>query len=112
MKDPLDLFFGLGDKVTKGNPQRKADFDYYMLWIIFLAFLVVFGTYIHSFIVTMEFGKLGWAVVIFGILWFQYYNLKNVRDTRKIMKSMPKSQEKEEKIETIDDMIRGFNKKE
>ena len=41
-KSPMDFFFSLGEKATKGDPKRKADFDYCMLWIIFLAFTSIF----------------------------------------------------------------------
>jgi hypothetical protein len=114
MKDPISFFFSLGDKVTKGNPQRKADFDYYMLWIIFIAFVTVLVSYIRSFIMTLDFGKLGWGVVIFGILWFQYFTLKGAREARKYIKSIPqtpKNEEKDEKIEDVDEMVESFKEK-
>jgi len=110
MKSPIEFFFSLGDKVTKGNPRRKADFDYYMLWIIFIAFLSVLIGNIYSFIITKELAKLGWGLVIFGILWFQYFSLKGSREARKYLKSIPKeNKEEDNKIEGLKDMISGFN---
>ena len=118
MESPIEFFFGLGDKVTKGNPQRKADFDYYMLWTIFIAFFSVFFGYIWAFynsIVTgnIDFGKLGWGVVIFGVLWFQYFTLKSAREARKYLKSIPPTpkNQKEEEIEDVNEMVGGFKDK-
>lgn len=111
MQSPISFFFGLGDRVTKGNPARKADFDYYMLWVMFIAFLTVFIGYVNSFIKTKAFGQLGWALVILCILWFQYYTLKGAREARKYIKSIPKEDKKEdEKIEDLNEMIKGFKK--
>jgi len=44
MKSPLDLFFKMGEKVTRGDPERQADFIYYMVWILFSAFLIMFAS--------------------------------------------------------------------
>jgi len=109
MQDPINWFFSLGDKVTKGDPQKKADFDYYMLWVIFLAFLTTLAGYIYSFVETMDFTQIGWAVVIFGILWFQYFTLKGVRETRKLSKSIPPRTKEDDKIEDADEMLKSFD---
>ncbi len=50
MKTPFDLFFKLGDKITKGDIKRKTDFDYYFLWIMFIAFFTLFISYLLKFI--------------------------------------------------------------
>jgi hypothetical protein len=106
----LDFFFSLGDKVTKGDAQRKADFDYYMLWVMFGAFILVLVSDLVGFIKTMDFSKLGWSVVIFCVCWFQYYGLKNAREGRKLMKSMPKTnKEKDDKIDDFKSMMKGFD---
>jgi ABC-type multidrug transport system fused ATPase/permease subunit len=113
MKSPIEFFFSLGDKVTKGDQKRKADFDYYMLWVMFIAFVSVFVGYVKAFYDSLELTKLGWAFVILCILWFQYYTLKSAREARKYMKSNPPlNKQQEEKIENIEDMIKGFDKKE
>lgn len=106
MKSPLDYFFALGDKVTKGNPQRKADFDYYMLWIIFLAFASIWATYVWK-AVSGSLGAALWSVVLFGICWFQYFSIKNVYEMRKMKKSI-KPEAISEKIESVDEMLEGF----
>ena len=109
MKSPLDIFFNLGNKITKGDQKRKADFDYYMLWIIFVAFFSIFVDNLYFFIKTLQISKLGWAIVIFGILWFQYFGLKMSYESRKLMKTMI-NYDKKEKIENVSEMIKGFAK--
>ena len=84
-KNPMDLFFSIGNKVTGGDPQRKASFDYYLMWIMFLAFLMIMFSNINSFIITGRYSFLGWALVIFAILWFQYWSLGMAREARKMM---------------------------
>lgn len=107
---PITWFFSLGDKVTKGDPARKADFDYYMLWVMFIAFFSVFIGYASAFYKSLALSQLGWAFVILCILWFQYYTLKGAREARKMIKSMPRENKKEDnKIENLDEMIKGFN---
>jgi len=109
MKSPLDIFFNLGNKITKGDQKRKADFDYYMLWIIFVAFFSIFVDNLYFFIKTLQISKLGWAIVIFGILWFQYFGLKMSYESRKLMKTVI-NYDKKEKIENVSEMIKGFAK--
>ena len=104
------MFFSLGDKVTGGDPKRKANFDYAMLWIIFLAFFSIFADNLYMFITTLQISKLGWAIVIFGIMWFQYFGLKTAYEGRKFMKNMP-SDEEPDKIEGIKEMLDGFDEK-
>ena len=110
MKNPLDMFFSLGEKVTKGDPKRKANFDYSMLWVIFLAFFSILVDSLYIFFRTLQVSKLGWAFVMFGILWFQYFALKSAYEGRKLMKNMTIEKEPE-KIENVKDMFKSFNKK-
>ena len=35
MKNPLEIFFSIGEKVTGGDPKKMMDWNYYMLWIMF-----------------------------------------------------------------------------
>jgi hypothetical protein len=110
MRNPLEVFFSVGDKVTKGDMKRKQDFDYYMFWIIFLAFFSIFLTNVYR-AVTGEIIAIFWALVMFGICWFQYNNLKNLWQARKIMKEMGSEVHQkieEEKIENISEMKKGF----
>ena len=108
MQSPINLFFKLGDKATGGDPKKKADFDYYILWIMFVAFVGVFISDLIGFFESYDYSKLGWAIFILCILWFQYFGLKTARDSRKLMKQITPAQ-KNEKIEDVKDMISGFN---
>lgn len=110
-KSPLDMFFKLGDLATKGDPKRKADFDYCMLWIIFGAFTSIFIGNIWAFFQTYELAKLGWACFGLAIMWFQYNNLKAVREMRKMQAQQPQQPKKPEVIETVDEMLKEFKKK-
>ena len=112
-KSPLEFFFSLGDRVTRGDPEKKADFDYYMLWIIFLAFFGIFFGNIKNFIETTQFQFLGWALFGLAIMCFQYFNLKMSWQMRKARKKAIKDGPQEEKdIESIDDMLKDFKPKE
>lgn len=88
-KSPIDYFFTLGDKVTKGNPVRKAQFDYYLMWIMFGAFVMIAGSNFNAFWQTGSFKYLGWSIVILAICWFQYFSLKMAREAVKLMSRQP-----------------------
>ena len=105
--NPIEYFFKLGEKVTKGDLKRKADFDYYLLWIMFIAFFTIFIDNLYVFFfVTQRFSNLGWAFVMVAILWFQYGGLKSVYDMRKLMKE-PK---KPIITESPEEMLKLFDK--
>ncbi len=112
MRSPMDLFFKIGDKVTKGDMKKKADFDYYFLWLIFLAFCFVLFGNARNFYLTHQLQYLGWSFVMFGILWFQYFTLKNVREMRKLQEELSqnivKAEPKEEKDDSLQEMKEGF----
>lgn len=116
MKNPINFFFSLGDKVTKGDQVRKAQFDYYLMWCIFLAFTTVMVNYWISFYQTGKISSLAWGFVIFGILWFQYFALKMSRTAYLTVKSFRESVKNnssgkiEEKIESEAEMLKGFEK--
>lgn len=110
MKSPIDLFFKLGDKVTKGDMKRKSDFDYYFMWIMFLAFCSVLVGNGINFYKTHQLQYLGWALVMVAILWFQYFALKGVREIRKIQNQFSQKIEvKPIKEDKISDMIGEFD---
>lgn len=117
MRSPMDLFFKLGAKVTKGDPQRKADFDYTFLWVIFVAFAAILIGNLRSFYYTHQVQYLGWALVMVGILWFQYFTLMAQREMRKIQKqSMENAQnpkeeppKKEVEEDSVEDMLKEFD---
>ncbi len=108
---PLSIFFGLGDKVTKGDPVRKANFDYYMLWIILLAFFFVFLGNLFNFFVDYQIQYLGWSAFALAVMWFQYSSLSNMWKMREAQKDMKVTDvKKEEKIENVDEMLKSFEK--
>lgn len=103
MKNPIEYFFNLGNKFTNGDPKRKMDWDYYMLWIMFLAFLTVLSDNLYLFIKTQRFYNLGWSFVMLAILWFQYFGLKSAYEMRKLINSNI-----ENKIESKEEMEKEF----
>ena len=113
MPNPIAFFFSLGDKVTKGDIKRKADWDYYLLWIMFLAFFSVLVSNFNSFLQTvntdfmLSLKYLGWSGVMAAIMWFQYYGLKAAYEMRKAIKSQV-IEKKEEKEVSIDEMLKDF----
>ena len=108
--NPFELFFSLGNKITGGDPKRLADWNYYMMWIMFLAFsMIMISNLYNFFFVSQDFSALGWALVMFAILWFQYQGLTQTYHIRKMLKGQkPKEPEKELKAESIDEMLEGF----
>lgn len=110
-KNPMDFFMSLGTKVTKGDPVRKMDFDYYFMWIIFLAFTTILISNLYDFFfVSQRFSSIGWAAVMLGIIWFQYHTLTQFYEMRKAMRLRAKEPEPEMKIESMEDMLEGFKK--
>ena len=109
-KNPMDFFFSLGDKVTKGDAQRKAMFDYYLMWIMFLAFLMIMFSNLNSFLVTGRYSYLGWAFVILAICWFQYWSLRMAREAR-IMMAKQNPGVKYNEVEDMDEMLKVTSKK-
>lgn len=105
MNNPLEFFFKLGEKVTKGDIKRKVDFDYYMLWVIFFAFLGIFVGNLIDFVKYQKLSNLGWAFFGMAIMWFQYFGLKQMYDYRKLI-NLPKE---EMKVEPVEEMLKSFN---
>lgn len=109
MKSPLEFFFSLGDKVTGGDAYRKASFDYYLLWIMFLAFLLIAGSNINTFLDTGRYSYIGWSIVMLAVAWFQYSSLKMSYEARKLMKQMRIPQKELDTIEDVDKMLEIVN---
>ena len=107
MASATDLFFKLGDKVTGGDPARQADFTYYMLWILFTAFLSMFCLNTFRLITTLDPSYAIWAAIGFAITSLQFFNLKQMYELRKIRR-VPREPEK---IENFDEMMAGFKTK-
>lgn len=90
----LNGFFNLGNKATRGDPVRKAQFDYYLYWIIFSAFIGLLLNYLYSFILTWSFSYLMWGLIMGVISWFNYWGLigfkstyENIRDVYSKLKT-------------------------
>jgi len=96
-KNPLNLFFSLGDKVTGGDPVRKAEFDYYMMWILFLAFLIMGIRNITFFFLTYDLSYLTWALIGFAISYFQYFGLVAFYQRKNSVKGVYNNEESPEK---------------
>ena len=109
-KNPMEMFFSLGDKFTKGDPVRKLDWDYYMMWIIFGAFSTILISNIWNFIETQNFSNLCWSFVMLGILWFQYHSLVGIYGMRKLMKEQLGKPEVKLEIEDEESMLKEFKK--
>lgn len=113
----IDKFFSLGDKVTKGDPQRKAKFDYYLLWIMFCAFVMILIGNIIKFWQGNGVQYLGWAVFSCAILYFQYFALKQSHNFVKMLanqKTIPEVKVEDVKVgeETVDEMLKSFEGEE
>lgn len=107
MNNPVDAFFKLGEKATKGDPEKMQLFNYLMLWIIFVAFIMVFVGNLLKFLNTMEFQFLGWSAFGLAILWFQYNALATMHNQRKLMKK-DKKETKPLEIESLEDIKKQF----
>lgn len=106
MKNPLDIFFKLGEKVTRGDPDRQADFIYYMVWIIFIAFLIMFVTNAYNLFAYRDINYATWTLVGFAVCGIQYFSLKGMYDMKKMKKKLVT---KDEPIEDMDEMLKQFN---
>lgn len=106
-KSPIDVFFSLGDKITKGDPVKKARFDYYLMWIIFFGFLLILYTNVDLFIRTGNYKSLGWSLVILAILWFQYGSMKMARMAHKMMQEQAEQNYNVDynKVDDVNDML-------
>jgi hypothetical protein len=109
MASPIDLFFKLGDKVTRGDPRRQQDFTYYMLWILFLAFGLMFITNLMALIKNPSAMSAVWTMVGFAVMSLQFFGLKSMYDLIKIRKNPGLI--KEEEIESVDEMLESFKSK-
>lgn len=107
--NPLSFFFKLGDKATGGDPYKQADFIYYMLWIIFIAFVTLLISNVYK-LITLPFDGdyITWSLVGFAISAIQYFSLKQAYEAKKL-----RDNPKEDKpIESVEDMLKEFDEKE
>ena len=98
----------MGEKVTGGDPKRMMDWNYYMLWIIFIAFFGIFTGNLWEFYQFQKLANLGWALFGLAIMWFQYGSLKQTYDMRKMMKNQVDEPPKMVKVESFDKMLEDF----
>jgi|TARA_R110000787_G_scaffold140764_1_gene254344 hypothetical protein len=112
---PIDMFFKLGDKVTGGDPLRKMDFDYYLMWIMFLAFVFIAGGNLRTFFIGgYHYQNFGWFMFGTAICWFQYWSLMNIYKIRKMQKEVTIEnvhEDDDDEVESPEDMIKSFKKK-
>jgi len=118
MKSPIEGFFSLGNRVTKGDPLNKARFDYYLYWILALAFFFLMCNYIYLYYQSgfTHHMYLAWGLVMLVITWFNYHtlgsfygvytNLSRVYDT--LGNKTNKKVEKIESESSIKDMMGEF----
>ena len=106
MKSPLDLFFKMGEKATGGDPDRQADFIYYMVWILFTAFAIMFSSNAYRLIVYHNIDYLVWTLVGFAICTIQYFSLKGMYDMKQMKK---KSKITDKSLESVEDMMETFD---
>jgi len=109
MKSPLDFFFKMGEKATGGDPERQADFIYYMVWILFIAFFTMFSSNLYRLIAYRNIDFLVWTLVGFAICVIQYFSLKGMYDMKK-MRNKPIQADKS--LGSVDDMMKTFNDEE
>lgn len=110
MNSPVEYFFKLGDKITKNDPIRKADWDFYLMLIMFLAFLSIGIGNLIQFFKEQRLYYLGWTGVMMAILWFQYFGLKQMYEFRKMLKSNKPNDL--DKIKNQEEMLKSFNKED
>ena len=107
----MKMFFGLGEKVTKGDPNRQADFVYYMVWILFIAFLWLFLFNAYNLFFLGDLHAATWTLVGFAICGIQYFSLKGMYDQKK-MRQKAFVSAKEVSVESTAEMMKGFDNKD
>ena len=107
MVGATDIFFKMGDWATRGDPDRQADFTYYMLWILFSAFLSMFCLNTYRLVTTWDPSFAIWAAIGFAITSLQYFNLKQMYEMRKLRRN--KTPAVEQKVESVKEMLDAFS---
>jgi len=109
---PMDMFFKMGEKVTRGDVNRQADFIYYMVWIIFIAFTIMFVTNGYRLIVHRDINYAVWTLVGFAVCGIQYFSLKGLYEMKKMKKQAAGKPVVDTSLESVDDMMATFNNKD
>jgi K+ transporter len=105
MKNPIEFFFSLGNRFSQ-DIKTKAEWDFWMLVIMFCAFFTILVDNLLIFFNTQRFYNLGWSFVMLAILWFQYFGLKSAYEFRKLLRT----KKEEVKVESTEDMLKEFKK--
>jgi hypothetical protein len=105
----MDKFFNLGNKATRGDPVRKAYFDYCLYWVVFLTFVFLSINYIYNYFAgNGSMGSLGWGIVVGIFSWFNYWALISFRMAYLNMKKFYDKPKDVEKIEEDKDEFEGL----
>lgn len=99
----------MGEKVTRGDPNRQADFIYYMVWILFTAFSIMFLSNAYRLVTTGEIDYAIWTLVGFAVMGIQYFSLKGMYDMRQMRKS---TTIKASPLDSVDEMMKEFDNEE
>lgn len=116
--NPLESFFNLGNKVTGGDPVRKAQFDLYLYWVLAFAFFSLMLRYFYMFFTGgYHLQYLMWGLVMVAITYFNYFTLSTFYHTYYSLKGISSSLKNtgpddnvELGNESIDEMMEGFKK--
>lgn len=111
MNSPMDLFFKMGEKATRGDPARQADFIYYMVWIIFIAFAWLFFHNAYQLFWNGDLNAATWTLVGFAICVIQYFSLKGMYEMKK-MREQSKGKVQDKSLDSVDEMMKSFDKRE
>lgn len=105
-KSPLDMFFSLGPK----DPKRKADYDYYLFWIVFLTLSALAMNYYYQVFTTGNYMLIGWGVLLSIFAYFQFSNLKMMREQRKFLRETGQMHQEMQpiKVESKEEMMKEF----
>lgn len=108
--NPLAMFFKMGEKATGGDPNKQADFIYYMVWVLFIAFFWLFANNAYQLFFHKNLNAATWTLVGFAICGIQYFSLKGMYDQKKMRERLVIKQE-EINVESMEEMLKGFTDK-
>jgi hypothetical protein len=109
----MEGFFNLGNKATGGNPIKKAQFDYYLYWIVFLSFAFIALNDFYLFLFkNAGLNTLFWGFIVLIFCWFNYFALAAFKSTYDNMKrlyaSTPKPLSPQVESKEVEDMLSEF----
>lgn len=80
----IDKFFSLGPK----DPKQKVNFEYALMWVLFLTFVGLFIMRVIDFIRYTDYSALMWAIIMLVIVYFNYVGLKGMFQARQLMNNL------------------------